>query len=51
MVDRAAIEAAAYRIAGRVRLTPVVEVEPGGFGAPGRIVLKLECLQHTRTIA
>ena len=47
MIDRAAIEAAAQRIAGHVRRTPVVEVEPGGFGAAGRLVLKLECLQHT----
>ena len=38
-VDRADIEAAAARIAGRVRRTPVVEAAPG-------VVLKLELLQH-----
>ena len=47
MVDRAAIEAAARRIAGHVRRTPVVDVESRGFGTAGEIVLKLECLQHT----
>lgn len=47
MVDRATIEAAAGRIAGRVRRTPVVEVEAGGFDQHGSLVLKLECLQHT----
>ncbi|WP_427017896.1 threonine/serine dehydratase [Pseudarthrobacter sp. P1] len=42
--DRAAIEAAAALIGGRVRRTPVVDVEY----APGRTVtLKLEQLQHT----
>ncbi len=39
--------AAADRIAGRVRRTPVVELEPGAFGVPGRLALKLELLQHT----
>lgn len=47
MVDRATIEAAAERIAGRVRRTPVVEVEAGGFDQHGSLVLKLECMQHT----
>lgn len=43
MIGRDEIEAAAGRIAGRVRLTPVVELEVEG--AP--VVLKLECLQHS----
>ena len=30
-----------------VRRTPVVELEPGAFGVPGRLALKLELLQHT----
>lgn len=40
MVDRSDIEAAAARIAGHVRVTPILEAEPG-------VVLKLELLQHT----
>ena len=47
VVDRAAIEAAAQRIGAHVRTTPVVEVEANGFDASGKLVLKLECLQHT----
>lgn len=45
--DRDAIEAAARRIAGHVRETPVIA--PGkGFGADAaQLVLKLESLQHT----
>jgi threonine dehydratase len=35
------------RIAGRVRTTPVLRLEPGAFGLRGEIVLKLEHLQHT----
>jgi len=46
-VTPADIDAARARIAGRVRRTPVLELEPGAFGVPGRIVLKLELLQHT----
>jgi threonine dehydratase len=47
LVTPADIAAARARIAGRVRRTPVLELEPGAFGVPGRIVLKLELLQHT----
>lgn len=47
LVSPADIEAAAARIAGRVRVTPVVEPGPGAFGVPGALVLKLESLQHT----
>jgi threonine dehydratase len=39
------IRAAADRISGRVRRTPVVTVEPSAFGHP--VTLKLEHLQHT----
>ena len=45
--DRAAVEAAAARIAGRVRVTPVLKPDTGAPGL-GDIVLtlKLESLQH-----
>ncbi|HEX5949458.1 MAG TPA: hypothetical protein VFZ96_00495, partial [Actinomycetota bacterium] len=46
-ITRFDIESAADRIAGRVRPTPVVHLEPGAFGAPGMVTLKLELLQHT----
>jgi threonine dehydratase len=41
------IEAAAARIAGHIRETPVLTVESGAFGVDARIVLKLESLQHS----
>jgi threonine dehydratase len=44
--DRADVEAAAARIDGRVRRTPVVEIDGAEVNAAGRIVLKLELLQH-----
>jgi threonine dehydratase len=47
VIGRPEIEAAAARIAPHVRHTPVIEAEAAAFGTPGRIVLKLECLQHT----
>ena len=40
------VEAAAHRIAGHVRETPVLEMEAGAFGLPSAITLKLELLQH-----
>lgn len=40
------IERAAQRLAGAVRRTPVIELEPGAFGLPARLILKLEMLQH-----
>jgi threonine dehydratase len=46
-ITRFDIEEAAERIAGLVRRTPVLSLEPGAFGVPGRISLKLELLQHT----
>lgn len=46
-ITRDDIERARRRIDGHVRRTPVLELEPGAFGAPGRLTLKLELLQHT----
>ena len=46
MIDREDVDAAAERIAGLVRRTPVVDVEAGGLVA-GPVVCKLELLQHT----
>lgn len=47
MIDRSEIEAAASRIAGRVRNTPILELEAGALGSSARLTLKLELLQHT----
>ena len=41
------MEAAFERTGGYVRSTPVLEVEPEALGISGRIVVKLEHLQHT----
>jgi threonine dehydratase len=46
-ITRFDIEEAAERIAGFVRRTPVLPLERGAFGVPGRLSLKLELLQHT----
>lgn len=46
-VDRAAIAAAAERIAGHARLTPVLTVDGDIFGADAPVVLKLELTQHS----
>ncbi len=46
-ITRFDIEAAAERITGHVRYTPVARLEPGAFGVPGIVTLKLELLQHT----
>lgn len=45
-VEPADVQRAAEQIAGRVRRTPVVRLEPGALGLPG-VVLKAEQLQHT----
>lgn len=45
-ITREDIAAAAERIAGHVRHTPVLELERGAFGQPARLLLKLEQLQH-----
>ncbi len=47
MVTKTDIEAAASRVAGRVRTTPVLTVEPAAFGLPCPVTLKLELFQHT----
>lgn len=44
---RSTIDEAAARIDGYVRETPVVDLEPGVFGVPGRLSLKLELIQHS----
>lgn len=41
------VAAAADRIRGYVRTTPIVELTPGTFGVEAALVLKLELLQHT----
>jgi threonine dehydratase len=46
-VTRFDVETAATTIAPYVRRTPVIELEPGAFGVPGVLTLKLELLQHT----
>jgi threonine dehydratase len=40
------VDEATRRIAGHVRETPVLALEPGAFGSAGALVLKLELLQH-----
>ncbi|HET8680546.1 MAG TPA: threonine/serine dehydratase [Micromonosporaceae bacterium] len=47
MITRRDVDAAAARIAGRVRRTPVAEVDPGTFAGPSW--LKCEFMQHTGT--
>jgi threonine dehydratase len=47
MITRADVDEAASRIAGMVRRTPVIEVDPGTF--PGQVWLKCEFMQHTGT--
>ncbi|MFL6139334.1 MAG: threonine/serine dehydratase [Frankiaceae bacterium] len=46
-MGRDEIEAAAARLGSRVRMTPVVHVEPGGLGVAVPLALKLELLQVT----
>ena len=41
------VEAAAARIAGHVRVTPVLRPGPGAVGSDLDLVLKLELFQHT----
>jgi threonine dehydratase len=41
------IERASGHIAAWIRRTPVLDVEPEAFGAPGPVALKLECHQYT----
>lgn len=46
MIATSEVRAAAARIAGRIRRTPVVRLEDGAFGSAGPGWLKLEQLQH-----
>ena len=48
-ITKAAIEAAAIRIAPFVRRTPILELESDAIDVPGRIILKLDLLQPTGT--
>jgi threonine dehydratase len=47
LVTRDDVRIARERIAGRVRVTPILEPGSGAFELDGPIVLKLELLQHT----
>ena len=47
MLTRVDIEAAAARSAGRVRVTPISQLEPQRLRFAGAVTLKLELLQHT----
>lgn len=47
MITDTDVRAAAARIAGRVRVTPVIEADPSTFPPAGAVWLKLEQLQHT----
>jgi threonine dehydratase len=47
VITRSDVQAAARRIAGRVRCTPVVEAGGGIFAPAAAVWLKLEFLQHT----
>jgi threonine dehydratase len=47
MISRTEIQDAGRRIATHVRRTPVMALEENAFGIDARIILKLECLQHT----
>ncbi|WP_131741695.1 threonine/serine dehydratase [Actinomadura roseirufa] len=47
MIGLRDVEAAAARIAGRVRRTPLLAVDPGPLAPAGRMWLKLEQTQHT----
>ncbi len=43
----AEIDAAAARIAGHLRVTPLLRSDAGDLGLPFPMVMKLECLQHS----
>lgn len=47
MITNSDVHAAATRIAGHVRATPLIEADRGAFPPAGRVWLKLEQLQHT----
>ena len=45
--EAADLQAAAARLSGRVRRTPVLELDGTDLGVSGRVLLKLELTQHT----
>lgn len=47
MIDRSDVRAAAGRVAGHVRRTPVLAVDPAPLAPAARMWLKLELTQHT----
>jgi len=47
MITSSDVRAAAARIAGQVRVTPLIEADQGAFPPAGKVWLKLEQLQHT----
>jgi threonine dehydratase len=47
MITSSDVRAAAARIAGHIRVTPLIEADQGAFPPAGRVWLKLEQLQHT----
>ncbi|MFG2014604.1 threonine/serine dehydratase [Actinomadura geliboluensis] len=47
MIAESDVRAAARRVAGRVRRTPLIEVDPAPLAPAGRMWLKLELAQHT----
>ncbi len=47
LITRADVDEAAARIAGRIRVTPVLKADGGSF--PGEVWLKCEFMQHTGT--
>ncbi|WP_433476919.1 threonine/serine dehydratase [Spirillospora sp. CA-142024] len=47
MIEPSDVQAAARRVAGRIRRTPLIEVDPGPLAAAGRMWLKLELTQHS----
>ncbi|HEY3903305.1 MAG TPA: threonine/serine dehydratase [Streptosporangiaceae bacterium] len=46
MITKSDVHAARQRIAGHVRVTPIVAVDPGRFGAAAQVWFKLEQTQH-----
>ncbi|TDC65296.1 threonine/serine dehydratase [Actinomadura sp. GC306] len=47
MIDRSDVTAAAARVAGHIRRTPLLEVDPAPLAPAARMWLKLELTQHT----
>lgn len=47
MISRSDVQTAAARIRGRVRRTPLIEVDPSPFAPASEVWFKLEQLQHT----